>query len=77
MKFNFNNNAVACIIVNGNPWFKAREVATILEYANTKQAIIKNVDEDDKQTYAQLLETTQVKGLSQRPFVANEKTQYL
>ena len=72
MKFNFNNNAVACIIANGNPWFKAREVATIIGYVNTKQAIIKNVD-DDKQTYAQLLETTQDKGLSHRPFVANEK----
>ena len=73
MKFNFNNNAVACIIANGNPWFKAIEVATILGYANTKQAIIKNVDDDDKQTYEQLLETMQDNGLSRRPFEANEK----
>ena len=40
-KFNFNNNAVTCIIVNDNPWFKAKKVATILGYANTKQASIK------------------------------------
>ena len=40
-KYNFNDNAVTCIIVNDNPWFKAKEVATILGYANTKQAIIK------------------------------------
>ena len=73
MKFNFNNNAVACIIANGNPWFKAREVATILGYANTKQAIIKNVDDDDKQTYEQLLGTLQVGGLSERPLDTNEK----
>ena len=36
-RFNFNNNAVACIIIGGNPWFKARKVATILGYANTKK----------------------------------------
>ncbi|MFM7981830.1 MAG: BRO family protein, partial [Candidatus Fonsibacter sp.] len=37
-EFNFNSKTIACIVVNGNPWFKAKEVATILGYANTKQA---------------------------------------
>ena len=73
-KFNFNNNAITCIIVNDNPWFKAREVATILGYANTKQAIIKNVDNDNKQTYEQLLETMQVAGLSESPLGHNART---
>ena len=77
-KYNFNDNAVTCIIVNDNPWFKAKEVATILGYANTKQAIIKKVDDDDKQTVEQLLDTMQVKGLSDRPLKASEKkTLYL
>ena len=40
-KYNLNDIAVTCIIVNDSPWFKAKEVATILGYANTKQAIIK------------------------------------
>ena len=72
-KYNFNDNAVTCIIVNDNPWFKAKEVTTILGYATTKQAIIKQVDDDDKQTIEQLLDTMQVKGLSDRPLKANEK----
>ena len=48
-EFNFNNNAVACIVINGDPWFKAREVATILGYTNTKKAISDHVDDEDKQ----------------------------
>ena len=76
MKFNFNN-AVACIIVNCNQWFKAREVATILGYVSTKQAIIKNVDDDDKQPYEQLLETIQVGGLSESPLTTMPETPYI
>jgi prophage antirepressor-like protein len=30
------------------PWFMAKDIAEILEYSNTKQAILKNVDEEDK-----------------------------
>lgn len=33
------------------PLFKAKEIATILEYANTEQAIRVNVEEDDIKTY--------------------------
>ena len=43
MKFNFNNNDITRHVVNGDPWFKAKEVASVLGYANTKQAQIKNV----------------------------------
>ena len=73
IEFNFNNKTIACIVVNGSPWFKAREVATILGYTNTTQAIIKNIDNDDKQTYATILETLQVNSLSERQLVGNEK----
>ena len=47
---NFSNAAfnLECIVVDDMPWFKGREVATILNYANTKQAIINNVSNDDK-----------------------------
>ena len=65
------------IIVNDNPWLKARELATSLGYANTKQAIIKNVDEDDKQTYAQLLETTQVKRSLPETFCGEREKHYI
>ncbi|MFM7978813.1 MAG: Bro-N domain-containing protein [Candidatus Fonsibacter sp.] len=61
------------MVVNNNPWFKAKEVATIIGYANTKQAIITNVESDDKQTYYKILETLQVGGQSARPVEYNEK----
>ena len=48
IQFNFNNRSISCIIVDGNPWFKAKEVATILGYVNTKKAIIDHVDDEDK-----------------------------
>ncbi len=48
MKFNFNNRSISCIVVDGNPWFQAKEVATILAYTNTNKAIIDHVDEEDK-----------------------------
>ncbi|MFM7978581.1 MAG: Bro-N domain-containing protein, partial [Candidatus Fonsibacter sp.] len=75
----FNNTTITCSVVNGDPWFKAREVATILGYTNTTQAIIKNVDKDDKQTYAKILETLQINNLSERQLEANgnKKTLYL
>ena len=73
IEFNFNNKTIACIVVNGSPWFKAREVATILGYTNTTQAIIKNVDNDDKLTYGKILETLQINNISERQLEANEK----
>jgi len=53
---NFSNAAfnIECIVVDDMPWFKGREVATILNYANTKQAIINNVSNDDKKTLEEL-----------------------
>jgi prophage antirepressor-like protein len=53
---NFSNAAfsVECIVVDDMPWFKGREVATILNYVNTKQAIINNVSNDDKKTLEEL-----------------------
>jgi prophage antirepressor-like protein len=41
--------------INGNIWFKGQEVATLLEYADTDQAIRKNVDFEDKAKCAVLL----------------------
>ena len=36
IELSFNTKIIAFIIVHGNPWFKAREVATIPGYANTQ-----------------------------------------
>ena len=36
------------IVVDNSPYFKGKDIANILGYANTKQAIISNVDDEDK-----------------------------
>ncbi|MFM7983009.1 MAG: Bro-N domain-containing protein, partial [Candidatus Fonsibacter sp.] len=68
-----NCKTITCIVVNGNPWFKAKEVATILGYTNTTQAIITHIDNDDKQTYTAILATLQVTSLSDRQLEGNGK----
>lgn len=54
-KFIFNNKNVLMILDDeNNPWFKAKDIAEILEYKDTKQTIRKNIDEDDKIDYKSL-----------------------
>ena len=55
VEFSFNNKAIACIVVNGDPWFKGKDIATLLDYADTKKAIAKNVSEDDRKTMEDLM----------------------
>ena len=71
------------ILIDMEPWFIAKEVATLIGYENTKQAILVNVDELDqkmlsydecKQLFGQkstnnetLENTDNPKGLSDRP----------
>ena len=45
-ELNFTINAY--INNSGNPWFEGKELATLLGYKNTNDAIIKHVDEEDK-----------------------------
>ena len=43
------------IIDNDNKlWFRAVDVATVLNYQNTRKAIIDHVDDDDKTTYEEV-----------------------
>lgn len=35
-------------LVNGEPWFIGKDVANVLKYTDTDQALRKHVDEDDK-----------------------------
>lgn len=39
------------IIIDGNVWFIGREIAEILGYVNGRQAIISNVENEDKQVF--------------------------
>ena len=47
---------VTTVTVDQVPWFKGREVAARLGYVNPQQAPRKNVDEDDRKTYEELME---------------------
>ena len=44
------------ILVKQIPWFKGRDVATSLEYANPKKAVLHHVDDEDKKTLHELLD---------------------
>lgn len=46
--FNYQDQEVRTVIQDGQPWFVAKDVAEILGYANTKDAISSHVDEEDK-----------------------------
>ena len=52
----FQNSSfkVQCVCVSGEPWFKGKDVAKILGYNNTTQALMKNVDDDDKKKMEEL-----------------------
>ena len=48
----FNNSSIGVnlttILIDNEPWFIAKEVANILGYKNTKDAINNHVDEQDQ-----------------------------
>ena len=48
VEFIFNNKPIACVVLGGSPWFKGKDIATLLDYADTKKAIAKIVSEDDR-----------------------------
>lgn len=54
VKFTCNfikDTEISCVIVKGEPWFKAKEIAIVLGYVGTKKAVRTHVDEDDKIYY--------------------------
>ena len=52
----FQNSSfkIECVCVDGNPWFRGKDVATTLGYNNTKQSIRVNVEDDDKKKMEEL-----------------------
>lgn len=50
--FNFEEKQVRTIEINGEPWFVGKDVATVLGYKNTRDAMNKHVDTEDKNTVA-------------------------
>ena len=76
----FENSSfkVQCVCVSGEPWFKGKEVATILGYKNTMQAIRVNVDDDDKKKMEELgkLSDSSLDANAKRSMYINESGVY-
>lgn len=47
--FNFNGAQVRALTIDNEPYFVGKDIAEILGYKNTSKAILKHVDEEDKQ----------------------------
>ena len=50
--FNFEGNKVRTLKVDDEPYFVGKDVASILGYSNTRDALNKHVDSEDKNTVA-------------------------
>lgn len=48
--FSFDNQQVRTLVINDQPYFVGKDVAEILGYGDTNQAIRKHVDDEDKLT---------------------------
>lgn len=46
--FNFNNSEVRTVLIDGEPYFVGKDVATILGYKDTVNALKQHVDDEDK-----------------------------
>ena len=47
LRFSFSDNSIHVAVIETTTWFRGKDVAMFLEYANTQQALIYNVDVDD------------------------------
>ena len=76
--FSNSSFSVQCMCVKGEPWFKGKEVATILGYKNTMQAIRVNVDDDDKKKMEELgkLSDSSLDANAKRSMYINESGLY-
>ena len=48
--FNFHGQEVRTVMFDDKPWFVGKDIAEILGYVNSRDALAKHVDEDDKLT---------------------------
>lgn len=48
--FNFHGREVRTVMFDDEPWFVGKDIAEILGYVNSRDALAKHVDEDDKLT---------------------------
>ena len=71
--FNFDNKEVRSLLIDNEPWFVGKDVAEILGYSNTRDAINKHVDNDDKTDGVAICDSI---GRKQNPVLINESGLY-
>ena len=77
MKFFYENNEIDTIVEDDIVWFCLKDVAKILDYKNTRQAIIDHVEPEDKTTLEDLKTRTndsfplKCRGRETRPLNSN------
>ena len=64
---------VRTVIIDGEPWFVGRDVASILMYANTRKALLDHVDTEDKRDGVTIRDSI---GREQNPVLINESGVY-
>ena len=65
---------VRTLLIDGEPWFVGKDVATILGYSNTGKAVMNHVDDDDRQNV--MLPYSQNGNMVVRTSVINESGLY-
>jgi very-short-patch-repair endonuclease len=60
--FKKGDNKVHQVSLDGTPWFKGKDVAILLGYANTNRAIMDHVDIDDKRQLCEVCSSALVVG---------------
>ena len=72
----FQNNKFGSLrttVIDNEPWFVGKDVATILGYSNTRKALIDHVDDEDKKDGVTIRDSM---GRSQLAVVINESGMY-
>ena len=68
---NLFRNPVECRIINGNPWFRGKDVANSLGYPDQTHAIKDNVHSDDKMKLGDLLRGLSNEQLNMKEMITN------
>ncbi|WP_323706944.1 Bro-N domain-containing protein [Mammaliicoccus vitulinus] len=71
--FNFDSNEVRTVVVNEEPHFVGKDVAKILGYKNTREALKYHVDNEDKKDGVAIHDSI---GRKQKPVFINESGLY-
>ena len=70
--FHYTSIKVQCICINGDPWFRGKDVAWVLGYIDAKKAIANRVDDDDNVSFSDLFALETGRGTKPPPWTPGE-----